>query len=175
MHELGDRVLASELPGTFDGRTDLETECSGAYLIQLLQSYGDKHLFDLGGEAVPILTVRAKLKAASTFTVCAIEFWRLKQPSPNSDGESDHQSVRPRSHAGKTPKGSRHLMECPNCDAPAKQVIFGLLTKPPTPEEEDLYIFGGCVLDHWTGRVLECTVCHHQWSTPQPLTSFEHS
>jgi hypothetical protein len=74
MHDLGHRVLAGELPGTFEGRTDLQTECSGADLIQLLQSYGDKHLFDLGGETVPTSTIRAKLIATATYAVSAIEF-----------------------------------------------------------------------------------------------------
>jgi hypothetical protein len=74
MHAIGDRVLAGELPGTFEGGTALETECSGAYLIQLLASYDDKHLFNLGGEAVPTSKVRAQLTATSTYTVSAIEF-----------------------------------------------------------------------------------------------------
>jgi hypothetical protein len=74
MHAIGDRVLAGELAGTFEGGTALETECSGAYLIQLLESYDDKQLFDLGGEAVPTSRVRAQLKATSTYAVGAIEF-----------------------------------------------------------------------------------------------------
>jgi hypothetical protein len=74
MHAIGDRVLAGELPGTFEGRTALETECSGAFLIDLLQHYDDKHLFDLGGEAVPTSQMRAQLNPTSTYAVSAIEF-----------------------------------------------------------------------------------------------------
>jgi hypothetical protein len=65
-------------------------------------------------------------------------------------------------------------MECPKCHAPAKQVIFGMMAGPPTPEEEELYIFGGCVIDDWRGPVFECTSCHHQWSelaTPETSPS----
>jgi hypothetical protein len=74
MHAIGDRVLAGEIPGTFEGGTALESECSGAYLIQLLESYSDEHIFDLAGGDVPTSKVRAQLTATSSYTVSAIEF-----------------------------------------------------------------------------------------------------
>ena len=54
-------------------------------------------------------------------------------------------------------------MQCPECGAAAKQVIFGPPAEPLTEEQDQLYVFGGCMIDDWAGPVFHCVQCHHQW------------
>jgi hypothetical protein len=64
-------------------------------------------------------------------------------------------------------------MECRECGARAKQVVFGMPSHPLTPEEEERYILGGCEVDHVFGPVYGCIRCNRQWTirpnrVPQP-------